>query len=278
MQPTHTPRFAELGAGRWLLGLVVAVVGMGHGDVATASSEATAGVVRTAPYDKGVAFGSGCPDTCTMSWAADATTGDLHAAAEVKSPPVEQQLLRPTTERYWGGYGIAGVRAAMAAGPGTTTWTARLHVTSATTEKAASKGSAAAHVAALFALRDTSGDFPKVLGWTSKVLEPMANGDIVLQFQASLPASGVYEASLDVWGSASVKNDDVVTSTPELKPPCMISRPYGNGIDDDDGDDYDDTQLCVPPRVWSQTAYGLAEGYAKASIVARVNSFSITAS
>ena len=144
-------------------------------------------------------------------------------------------------------------------------------------EKAASKGSAAAHVAAVFALRDTSGDFPKVLGWTWKVLAPMATGDLVLQFQASLPAAGVYEASLDVWGSASVENDEVVTSTPELKPPCMISRPYGNGIDDD-GDDYDDTQLCVPPRVRSQTAYGFAEGYAKASIVARVNSFSVTAS
>lgn len=95
-----------------------------------------------------------------MSWSADATTGDLRASAEVKSPPVDQQLVRPTTERYWAGSGMAGVKAAMAAGPGTTTWTARLHVTSALAEKAASKGSAAAHVAALFALRDTSGDFP----------------------------------------------------------------------------------------------------------------------
>lgn len=251
-------------AARWLwaLVLVVTLLCVGQGDVASALSGS---VTRTAPYDEGNSYG-GCSRNCEVSWAADKTTGDLAASVRVESAPVEEQLLWPTFYRYWSGYSQGFVSALVAAGPGTTTWTARLHIFSAVVEEAASSGSAGASLSVGFGVSDTSRPYGGLVAGTSKVLESMSNGDVVLQFQVPLPAAGLYEATASVWASALVTNEDVA-NTPSVPLPCLISQRLGR-----------EHRICVPPSVPSQTAHGVADGHATASVAARLDSISVVAS
>lgn len=271
----HSPRHRVLGAmcridshrarpRKYPLLLFAALTVVGHEGVASASD--TTGV-RTAPYDDGGAW-TGCgPHSCEVSATSDKTTGHLHAAAAVESASVDQQLLWPASYRYWLAESHAGVSVAMAAGPGTTTWTARLRVNSAVVDAEASSGRVGAQLYVGFGIIDTAHPYAGAVASTTKALTSMSDGDVVLQLSVSLPAAGVYEAFVGVNAEAFVSNDGTqIATTPSIPLPCLISR-EGRGW-----------TICVPPTVASQTAYGFADGHATSSIDASVDSVAVKSS
>jgi hypothetical protein len=275
MQAKVTARTPRSVSGRWVLALLVAVVGdVGQGDVARASSESPAEVSRTAPYDEDRVFtasNSSCQTDCSMSATADKTVGDLGASIEIE-PPVHDQLT-PGLRKYWYGQSNAALRVrTIPAGPGTTRWTARVHISSALAKASASSGSAHSELVVGFGLTDANQASEPFVQGTIKYMsstglgDSISAGELVLQFELSLASAGVYNAYVAVYTAGRVANSPIARTDP-VPLPCLIGVPFGRGL-----------TICVPPDVPSQAAYGTADGHARSSIAARVNSVSVTTS
>lgn len=271
MRARPTRRRSRSVARRWMLALVVSLVGVDCSGAARASSEAPS-TTRTAPYDDDGVFtasNSACRTACRISGTADKTTGDLAASVHIE-PPIHEQL-SPGLRKYWYGKSSTAIKATtIAAGPGTTRWTARLDVSSAKADAAASSGSAYAELIVGFGLTDATQPSEPFVQGTSVYMnsatytDTISNGELVLQFELSLPSAGVYNAYVVTHAAARVTNSSIV-SAPPVSLPCLIGVPFGRGL-----------TVCVPPDVPSQSAHGTAEGRATGSIAARVNSVTVS--